>query len=527
LIAIIEDIGARKRTEEALHAVQERLGQAQRASRSGVWDWNLVDGTVVWSPEFCELYGLDVRVPPSYEAWLATVHPDDRARADREARAIFEQKTDLDLEFRIDHPTLGVRSLTGIGRVKHDDEGRPVRMIGINFDITERKRVEMELRRKEQEFQALAENSPDLIARVDLEYRHLYVNRTVERVTGIPREEFLGRTNWDLEMPEELCLLWDRMMAAAVETRREVGFDFDFESRAGPRHFHTRFVPELGPEGRVASILGVCTDITDRKVLQAELLTVADREQRRIGQDLHDDVGQELTGVGLMADALVEALQESGSDEAGLAAKIRARLANILDRVRTLSRGLVPVEVDARGLMSALDELAGRIGALHGLECTFECSEPVPVEDNRVATHLYRITQEAIANATRHGHARQVRVALRRDGGTTTLEVRDDGVGIPEESRRGYGMGLRIMQYRAGLIGGILDVGPAEAEGHGTRVTCSIGGDRRDDRTRGEGTPDVGQDLDRRRPPGRPGGAGDPDRPAGRPRGLRRGRRRR
>jgi PAS domain S-box-containing protein len=479
-IGFMEEIGARKRAEEALAATRERLSMAQRAARIGVWHWSLADGSGFWTPEFCELYGIDADTPPTYETWLAAVHPDDRARADRQAREFFEERRDCDLEFRIIHATLGVRTLAGVGSLTFDPEGRPVHWVGINIDITERKRVEMELRRREQEFQALAENSPDIISRLDLQFRHLYVNRSLERASGIRCSEFLGRTYWELGMPEDLCRRWDRMLEASIETRREVGFDFEYAGEAGRRHYHCRFVPEFGPDGGVASILSVCTDVTDRKLLQAELLTIAEREQRRIGQDLHDDVGQELTGVGLMADALAEALREGGSPEAALAAKIRARLEHIQGRVRALSRGLIPVEVDARGLMDALDELAGRCRALHGLDCTFECAEPVPVEDNRVATHLYRITQEAIANATKSGHARHVRVSLRREGGITTLEVRDDGVGMPEGSRRGDGMGLRIMQYRAGLIGGILEVGPIEDQGQvrGTRVTCSIGGDQ-------------------------------------------------
>jgi PAS domain S-box-containing protein len=472
-IAVIEDISGRKLAEESLNAAQERLGLAQRASKSGVWDWNIAADTLFWTPENYELYGLDPGVVPSFDAWFRAIHPDDRERVAEQVHRVLEQRTCWDAEFRIIHPARGVRWLLGVGDLTCDLESHPVRMVGINIDITERKAAEEELQRREQEFQALVENSPDIITRFDLQSRHLYVNRSVERATGIPQQQFIGRTNGELGMPDDLCRIWDSTISQSIETRREVDFEFQFEGPGGRRHFHSRLCPEFGPDGHVVSVLGVCADITERKVLQAELLTIAEREQRRIGQDLHDDVGQELTGVGLMADALLEALEESGSPEVGLIAKIRARLLYIHGRVQALSRGLIPVEVDARGLMKALDDLSRRVTIVQGIECAFECLHPVPVEDNRVATHLYRITQEAIANAVKHSHAEHLRVTLHESEGILTLEIRDDGIGIPDEISRGSGMGLKIMQYRCGLIGGMLTVG--RAGGAGTRVVCKIG----------------------------------------------------
>jgi signal transduction histidine kinase len=208
------------------------------------------------------------------------------------------------------------------------------------------------------------------------------------------------------------------------------------------------------------------------EALQAEVLAIAEQEQRRIGQDLHDDLGQELTGVGLMAEALLDALEESGSPEAALAAKICARLNHACQRVRTLACDLIPVEVDAGGLSSALEELCMRIGTLNGIQARFECKIAVQFRDNGVATHLYRIAQEAIANAIKHGHARRVTVELSQSAGVTILEIWDDGIGILDESQRRQGMGLRIMQYRAGLVGASLEV--SSVPDGGTRVICRI-----------------------------------------------------
>jgi signal transduction histidine kinase len=149
-------------------------------------------------------------------------------------------------------------------------------------------------------------------------------------------------------------------------------------------------------------------------------------------------------------------------------------------QVRSLSRGLVPGEVDPAGLAAALEELAARTRAQAGVDCTFTGSGPVQVPDTACATHLLRIAQEAVNNALRHARARHVRIALHAEADRLTLSVEDDGVGLagPAGERGGVsrlavqGLGIRLMRYRAGLIGGTLAVGPAP--GGGTRVSCTL-----------------------------------------------------
>jgi signal transduction histidine kinase len=130
------------------------------------------------------------------------------------------------------------------------------------------------------------------------------------------------------------------------------------------------------------------------------------------------------------------------------------------------------VEVDAEGLMAALTELTNRISDLHAVNCVFDCVEPVPVEDNYTATQLYRIAQEAITNALKHGQAANLRVSLETRGDYITLKIADDGVGIPDTDEAQEGMGLRIMRYRAGQIGAHFTVRPGPT--NGTVVTCTL-----------------------------------------------------
>jgi signal transduction histidine kinase len=140
--------------------------------------------------------------------------------------------------------------------------------------------------------------------------------------------------------------------------------------------------------------------------------------------------------------------------------------------VRAVSKGLVPVEVDAEGLMVALADLAATTNELHGLSCSFECNRPVAIADNHTAMHLYRMSQEAVTNAIKHGHPRNIVIRLGVEGDLATLRVIDDGTGIAPSPENAAGTGLRIMRYRADLIGAQLDISLARP--HGTIVTCSV-----------------------------------------------------
>ena len=225
-------------------------------------------------------------------------------------------------------------------------------------------------------------------------------------------------------------------------------------------------------EGTPTQILGAAQDITDRKRLEQEVLEVATVEQRRIGQELHDGTGQELTGLCMLTDNLADSLQEMSAKEAQTARRIAQGLRQALGQVRLLSRGLVPVEVDAEGLTAALIELTKRISQLHTVRCTFDHAAPVAIEDNHTATQLYRIAQEAITNALKHGQAANLRVSLEARGHYITLKIADDGVGMPEVGEAKEGMGLRIMRYRAGQIGAHFTLTPGPTSG--TVVTCTL-----------------------------------------------------
>jgi signal transduction histidine kinase len=222
------------------------------------------------------------------------------------------------------------------------------------------------------------------------------------------------------------------------------------------------------PEGVVAEMI----DVTGRRRLERELMDVGADLQRRIGQDLHDGLGQMLTGVAFQARALEKRLARLCPQETPKAAAILSLVNDAISQTRALARGLSPVDVAEEGLMGALETCAANVQALTGIRCTFECPEPVPVADNDVATHLYHIAQEAATNAARHAHAANIVIGLSQRDGSMHLTVRDDGVGPPQNLGETPGLGLKIMGYRARMIGAGFEV--TRNEGGGTTVLCVL-----------------------------------------------------
>lgn len=219
------------------------------------------------------------------------------------------------------------------------------------------------------------------------------------------------------------------------------------------------------------------TDIAKRKRLEIEILEISAREQRRIGQDLHDGLGQHLAGIELMSQALEQKLSKISKPAAAQAAKISEYVRDAISQARLLARGLSPVVLESQGLMYALQELASRTEVLFQVACVFRCPSPILIHDNGIATHLFRIAQEAVTNAAKHGKATQIEILLDDAGGGTRLSVTDNGCGLGADTEPTEGMGLRIMQYRASMIGASLSV-KNEPPG-GVTVACRVNRIRR------------------------------------------------
>jgi signal transduction histidine kinase len=207
--------------------------------------------------------------------------------------------------------------------------------------------------------------------------------------------------------------------------------------------------------------------------LEQEIIAISERERQGIGRDLHDGMCQYLAAIGLTADLLRQNLAAEGHPRAHAAGEIANLLQDSVERAREIARGLSPVDRDEGGLESALEELANSTTRLTGVQCAFLCAEPVPIQEEIRAIHLFRVAQEAVSNATRHGRARNIIVALEAGDGEFALRISDDGRGFDANAAGGRGgMGLNIMRYRARMIGGTLEIYPNAPVG--TVVACTV-----------------------------------------------------
>ncbi len=378
-----------------------------------------------------------------------------------------------------------------------DPAGRPTGIASISQDISERKRAEAALREREEQLRAVLNTAADSIITIDKRGIIQSVNPATEQMFGYKQDELLGQ-NVKILMPKPYHDEHDGYIARYQETREPHIIGIGREV-VGRRKDESTFPVGLSVSevDHLGLFTGVIRDMSRLRETEKHVLEIAAEEQRRIGQELHDGTGQELTGLSLFAGALRGALQSAPIRE------IEGRLVRLFDEVdfhrieqtserlsrglaeanrhvHALSHGIMPVQIDAEGLRSALEELAATTDAQDNISCRFDCSGPVVVPSNTTALHLYRIAQEALNNALRHGHASQIEISLTQKNGQVTLQVSDNGSGFnPELNRQGSptgGIGLRIMNYRAGIIGGVLRIERQEQGGMLVKCVVFLGG---------------------------------------------------
>jgi len=229
--------------------------------------------------------------------------------------------------------------------------------------------------------------------------------------------------------------------------------------------------PLLNEEGLLWGGSVIFREITEYRRLEQEILDISGREQRRIGQDLHDSVCQILTGIKFMCSASLRKMRDRSTPEAGDWFAIQKLVSKALREADNVAKGLYPVELEVNGLVAALRELATQTRRLYGISCVFVCDTPVTIQDHEVAIHLYRIVQEAIANAFKHGQAKNITIWLVPSEHRYSLIVKNDGLLFAEVPLR-KGMGWRIMNYRADMIGAKLRF--EQTPGSGCVLTCDF-----------------------------------------------------
>jgi PAS domain S-box-containing protein len=337
----------------------------------------------------------------------------------------------------------------------------------LRSEIAERRRAETALKESEERFRLFMNNSPTVAFIKDPQGRYLYVNPAFEQRFGFP---VLGKTARDL-FPAETAARLEESDQAVLAADKSLEFFEVLYLPDGKASYWLNFRFPLRDGSGHSFVGGVSVDITERRNLERQLLEISDREQARIGQDLHDGLCQLLVSATFDCNLLERQLADQGRPEASETRQIAGILDEAITQARQVARGLYPVKLEANGLISALEELASNISLRFKVQCTVECPHPVKLGSNATATHLYRIAQEAVNNAVRHGRPGKIRIRVNSTDEKLELAVSDDGLGMPAQPGQN-GMGLHIMDYRTRAIGGCFRV--QSRDGGGTVISCSL-----------------------------------------------------
>ena len=505
--AIIQevDITERKRAEKALRESQAMLQLAQTNANIGFWDYDPRTGEHKRTPELNRLYGTDSETISTYQDWRQRVHSDDIDRFEAERDALLARREPFDLEFRFHHSSGQVRWMSVRGLGIHDDRGDLVRVIGVNIDITARKKMEEALRNSERDLRHAQSVAQTGSWRLDMSTNALLWSEETYRMFGVRKgtaltyESFLA-----LVHPEDRDYVHNKWSAALQGER----YDIEHRIIVGDKVVWVRERAELefDEKGTLQGGFGTVQDITGRKRMEEDLrksrdelelrvrertaalqkaneelrrfpsmlISAQEEERKRLGTELHDSIGQTIVAVKLWVEAALLAKDEGHLEDAlEKLQQVAPSLGNVIKEIRVIYTGLRPTMLDNLGLISTLQWFCREFQNLHP-----NCSTRIQtaVEEGNIPEELkvviFRIAQEALNNVAKHSKAERVDISLSKNGSGIELVVTDDGVGIDIEqtlrSNAARTLGLTSMRERAELAGGVFSI--ESTPGRGTTV---------------------------------------------------------
>jgi PAS domain S-box-containing protein len=480
LVVVGRDITDHKLIEEEIRTARANLEAVLERVQVGLWSLDLATHHLMIDENAARIAGSgDASRILSLEGWQQSVHADDRAQA----FAWLERcKSGFGAWHEVEYRHLrrdgtycwillrGHRATPADGRAAATVEG-------VLVDISDRKTAELALRQSEERYRTLARlvNGYVFEARFlpDGGFEATWADDGLAAVFGCERAE-VNRRGWlSFIDPRDRGATEKRL--AAIAAGATLGTELRITAATGKSGW-LRVVAEPARDplsGAITGLIGMIEDITERKALTDQMLEAVNREQRRIGSDLHDGLGQVLTGVSLLLRGAHNRLVRGETLTQADIEPVIDLVAGAIESTRSLAHGLSPGTLDAGGLMSALEDLARRARGWSGLEIGFQSALAAPLPlDVTTSDHLYRIVQEAITNAARHARARRVGIVISATEGELAIAVTDDGVGLPEAPARG--LGLRTMQYRAETIGADLSIGKVAPCGTQVRVRLPL-----------------------------------------------------
>ena len=427
---------------------------------------------------------------------MAAKHPNARSRPGPERR-----RRSLPLTRKMSRSDRPRRALS-LGRLPRKTKA------ALTQDVTDRKRAEEALRESEERYRVIVSQSAVGMAHSDLNGELILVNGKFAEMLGYKESELIGKRILHLTHRDDVAesrRLFHRLMAKGQPYHLEKRYirkdgsimwvavsASPIRDAAGKPKSAVAVILDIGERKQAEAILEdaklllesrvrertgelmaaneeLQSEITLRKRLEGEILGISDREQRRLGQDLHDSLCQHLTAVAFMTRAIGERIKIGKQVDPREMEHIGELINEGVTEARTIARGLHPVDMDSAGLVTAIHSLLSRQSKL---PYRVDIDENIGISNPEVALHLYRIAREAVINANKHASARELLVRMRKARGGIELSVTDDGVGIDRRPTDGAGMGFHIMEYRARSIGARLQIGPAKPRG--TRVALYL-----------------------------------------------------
>jgi PAS domain S-box-containing protein len=463
----VQNIQSQKLAQIALENSTGWLKLSMNMAHMHGWRWNKATDSFEFAITDRTKIDLPKTFPNMCELMLR-LHPKDRLPLARSMEDSFLNRTDLHTEFRLRLDGGAYRSYATIARPVFDASDAPLGFVGVTQDVTARRESEAKLRRSEQLLRTTTANTADTLMLVDTELRIRFINRGI----GCMSIDDIVGCDISAVLPEQARGVVIAKLRHVLNTAETSTYEFESRENGGePQYFENRAVL-VQDDGIGTGISISVTNITERKRLEQEILDVSSRERQTIGRDLHDGLGQELTGVALMLRGLATRFQHQFPEGVQDMNEIVGLVNQSIETARSLARGLLPVRTDSGGLPFALRELAARSRDLYGLVVNFRVDVwPEITLSEASASHLYRIAQEALTNAARHGGASKIDILLMVTKNTFLLRITDDGTGISNPNKQISGMGLKIMKYRASMIGAKIEIGPNKPNGTVVRVT--------------------------------------------------------
>ncbi len=298
-----------------------------------------------------------------------------------------------------------------------------------------------------------------------------YANQEFERLSGYTKEEIEGEMSFIQVVHEK-----DRDRMIQYHRLRRI------DPAKAPRNYEFTFIDKAGNEKNIFLTIDIVPntkvsiasfmDVTEKKMLESRVLKASEIERNQLAGELHDGLGPHLVGIQFMIKLIKHKVQRGSLPEVNQIEEVDSLISQAIDHTRRITKGLKPVDIQPDGLLFALNELVADIEHIYRIKCNLVCEDPVSIDNNITATHLYYIVREAVYNAVKHAKPQLIEVIIESDSGSLTLEIRDDGIGIPKMLDSEHGMGISIMQYRANIINAKISIGRNDKGG--TSVTCSM-----------------------------------------------------